>query len=300
VKARFLGPDGRPRLVTALGAQPLLRSDPTLPATFADVVTVADLADGEVLFEQDADDFDMAFVLSGTVDVLVNGRFVAARSAGQHVGEMALIDPSVRRSATVVASGPCVVARVTEAAFSAVASHHPALWRHLACELADRLRQRNSLVLARRTVPHMFVGSSSEHYDVAEAVDAALSSPGLEVATWKGIFAPSSYTLVDLEVEAHGSDFAVLVLGEDDILDHRGDIFFAPRDNVVLELGLLIGACGRERVFLLVPDGDTVKLPSDLAGITTLRFTPKSSKSKLDVSKAVAEIAKVVVARGAL
>jgi CRP/FNR family cyclic AMP-dependent transcriptional regulator len=301
VSARFAGSDGHRRLVGALADQTLLRGDPTLPPLFADCVEIVELADGDVLFSQDADDFDMAMVLSGTVNVLVNGRRVASRYARQHVGEMALIDPSARRSATVAAAGSCVVARVTEADLSRIAADHPDLWRHLACEHAGRLRERNALVLHRRQIPHMFVGSSSEHYAVAEAVTAALSSPSLEVVPWKeDVFRPSRYTLPDLEVEAHASDFAVLVLGEDDLVETRGDLHIVARDNVILELGLFVGSCGHERVFLLVPDADTVKLPSDLTGITTLRFTCGSAMSGPDVADAVGQIARVVAEKGAL
>jgi predicted nucleotide-binding protein len=147
----------------------------------------------------------------------------------------------------------------------------------------------------------MFIGSSSEHFAVAEAVGAALNSSTLEARTWKeDIFRPSSYTLVDLEREARGSDFAVLVLGEDDLVESRGDVHIVARDNVILELGLFIGACGRERVFLLVPDVDTVKLPTDLTGITTLPFTAGGGKTTCDVSKAVSAIAKSVAKDGGM
>ena len=301
MSGRFAGTDGHRRLIDALGDQNLLRGEQSLPAMFADCVEVVDLAADDVMFVQGEDDFDMVFLLSGRVDIMVNGRLVASRWPGQHVGEMALIDPSARRSATVVAAEDCVVARISESDFTRVATVHPNLWRQLARELAERLRQRNDLVVHRRSVPHMFVGSSAEHYEVAQAVSTELRSPTLDVRTWKeDVFRPSSYTLVDLENEAHASDFAVLILGEDDLVESRGELHVAPRDNVILELGLFVGACGRERVFLLVPDGDTVKLPSDLTGITTLRFTPSGPPAKLHVANAVAAIAKVVELMGAL
>lgn len=300
MSARFTGPDGRRRLREALTQQSLIRGDEVLAGRIADCAELVELGHGDVLFTQGADDFDMAFVLSGGLIIIVNGRQVAARSAGQHVGEMALIDAAARRSATVQADGPCVVAKLEETQFSAVADAHPELWRGLARELAHRLRQRNSLVLQRRSTPHLFIGSSSEHFAVADAVADSLASPSLEVTTWKeDVFRPSSYTLVDLEEQAQASDFAVLVLGADDLVLSRDELHLAARDNVILELGLFIGACARERVFLLVPDTAEVRLPSDLAGITTLRFTPGTGKSPPDVAAATADIDRAVTRAGA-
>lgn len=52
-------------------------------------------------------------------------------------------------------------------------------------------------------------------------------------------------------------------------------------------------------MFLLVPDTATVKLPSDLAGITTLRFIPGTPKSPPDVAAATADIGRAVTRAGA-
>jgi CRP/FNR family cyclic AMP-dependent transcriptional regulator len=301
VSAGLGRPAGRPRLVRALEDQMLLRGDAALAEEVADLVTVITLGDGEQLFLEGAEDDDMAFILTGAVEVVVRGRAIAVRRAGQHVGEMALLDPGAVRSASVVASGKSIVARISEPDMSALAARHPRLWRHLACELAARLRQRNDLVVARNETPHLFIGSSAEQYPVAQAMAASLASSALDVVTWKmsGIFVPSSFTLLDLEVEARRSDFAVLVLGADDVVRSRRRSQLAPRDNVILELGMFIGACGHERVFLLVPGGVDLKIPSDLYGITTLRFTPPTKRSTLDVAAAADDVLAVVARLGA-
>ena len=70
----------------------------------ADVAEVRELFPGEILIEQKSADNDFFFILSGTCRIFVNGREVAIRHAGQHVGEMVIIDPSLRRTATVIAS----------------------------------------------------------------------------------------------------------------------------------------------------------------------------------------------------
>ena len=45
-----------------------------------------------------------------------------------------------------------------------------------------------------------------------------------------------------------------------------------PRDNVIFELGLLMGALGRERVFILKPRNVDIRIPSDLLGVTWLDY----------------------------
>ena len=93
------------------------------------------------IIEQGADAHDLFLILSGEVSVRVSGREVAVLRAGDHVGEMAVIDPSARRSASVFAVGQAVVGSISEAAFSKLADEFPRLWRHLAVQLAERLRQ---------------------------------------------------------------------------------------------------------------------------------------------------------------
>jgi CRP/FNR family cyclic AMP-dependent transcriptional regulator len=45
-----------------------------------------------------------------------------------------------------------------------------------------------------------------------------------------------------------------------------------PRDNVVFEAGMSLGALGRERTVLVIPRAKRTKLPSDLTGITPLEY----------------------------
>ena len=49
----------------------------------------------------------------------------------------------------------------------------------------------------------------------------------------------------------------------------------SPRDNVVFEAGLFGGALGIRRTFILHADG--AKLPSDLLGLTAIRYDPDTT-----------------------
>lgn len=68
--------------------------------------------------------------------------------------------------------------------------------------------------------------------------------------------------------EVRGCDFGIFVFSPNDMLDMRGKLLKAPRDNVVYELGLFSGALGTERCFFVVPRDVEVHLPSDLLGLT--------------------------------
>ena len=270
---RFTGPDGERILYDALLRQPTLQGDKGLAVQMARIVTVQEVKKGSVLIEQDYTDNDMYFILVGGFSISVNGREVARRTAEQYVGEMALIDPKAKRSATVIALEDSIVAKICEAEFAQLAEQYAILWRNLACVLADRLRQRADFVRQRNDVPRLFVGSSKESLLVANEIKAGLANDRILVTVWTtGVFTASDFSMESLTRIADNTDFAVLVLGADDVVISREKETPAPRDNVVFELGLFMGAIGRQRTFLLVPRNIEVKIPTDLFGITPLYF----------------------------
>ena len=112
----------------------------------ADLVEVFSIAAGETLITQGGDDNRIYFVLSGKFDVIVNGRRIAGRGPGEHVGEMAAVQPAQRRSADVVAAEQAVVAQLKEELFTDLGNRYPQIFRYVAQELAGRLLQRNALV----------------------------------------------------------------------------------------------------------------------------------------------------------
>lgn len=124
--------------------------DEDLAVELAKRVTLKAIPAGAVLMTQDAADRDLFLILSGTFSVVVNGRIVARRSAGEHVGEMAVVDPEAHRSASVTALTDSVVARIAALEFSAVADRYLRLWRRIALELARRLRDENQILFAAK------------------------------------------------------------------------------------------------------------------------------------------------------
>ena len=64
-----------------------------------------------------------------------------------------------------------------------------------------------------------------------------------------------------------------MVLSPDDMVISREATLTAPRDNVVFELGLFMGALGHVRTFLIRPVQEDLKIPTDLAGLTAVLYS---------------------------
>jgi hypothetical protein len=129
--------------------------------------------------------------------------------------------------------------------------------------------------------PVVFIGSSSEGVLVAKEIELQLDHYA-ESNIWKDdVFKLGMGTLETLTSELDTFDFAIFVLSPDDTLETRGLSYSSPRDNVLFELGLFMGSLGRSRTFIVHADGVDLKLPSDLAGITTspYRFSNNLSAS---------------------
>ena len=206
--------------------------------------------------------------------VIVNGRVIGSRGAADLVGEMSAIELTQPRSATITASEPSVVLRLTEPLFSAIADRFPQLWRSTAKVMAHRLRARNKFIGTLRTQMRIFVMSSTEALAVASTVQLGFDHDKSRlVVVWEnGVFQASHYPLHDLEEQVDISDFGIVVASPDDIQQSRGNERAVPRDNVIFELGFFMGRLGIERTILLEPAGEDVKLPTDLTGLTTLHY----------------------------
>jgi Predicted nucleotide-binding protein containing TIR-like domain len=120
--------------------------------------------------------------------------------------------------------------------------------------------------------PKMFIGSSSEGLRVARELQAELERD-FDGTVWsQGVFGLSGYPLESLLTAARQVRFATLVLTPDDLLTKRDTLGRAPRDNVVFEAGLFMGALGRESTFLMSCRDDNIDLPTDLTGLTHAQY----------------------------
>jgi predicted nucleotide-binding protein len=274
---RFQGGRDCKRLIEVIKRQAIVRDDEALAMAICDVLELKEFAAGEQIITQGHSDDDLYLIFVGRVSIVVNGREVAVRHVAEHVGEMALIEPTAPRSASVFAIEQTVIGKITETAFSRIAEEFPSLWRRLALDLGNRLRQRNELVVQRNPRPVIFIGSSVESLAIAREIQSGFRHDDFIVRPWTDkVFGASSFPIEDLEQQVRTSDFAILVLGPDDRVISRGRESSAPRDNVIFELGHFMGALTRHRTFLVLPRGADLKIPSDLMGLTPLEYSDGS------------------------
>jgi CRP/FNR family cyclic AMP-dependent transcriptional regulator len=270
---RFEGSDGRRLKIEAFTAQKIVAGNAALAGELADISEFREVAVGQEIIVQNEGDNDVYFIVTGNFSVKVNGREVARRGTNDHVGEMAAIEPSQRRSATIVATESSVVARITEPQFDSLGSRYPQIYKHVAKERSRRLMQRNRLVRNSHDKIRIFVICSTEALPVARLVGRSFSHDPFDVIIWsEGVFKVTSYTLQTLEDEVDKADFAIAIAHADDVSTCRGMDWPVPRDNVVFELGLFMGRLGRQRAILMENREDKVKLPSDMAGVTTISY----------------------------
>jgi predicted nucleotide-binding protein with TIR-like domain len=101
-----------------------------------------------------------------------------------------------------------------------------------------------------------------------------------DVSAWTTAFHPGVSTLGRLVELTREVDFAAFVFAQDDwtakgAAPQAASGQAAPRDNVVFEAGLFGGALGIGRTFILHADG--AKLPTDLLGLTSIRYDPDTT-----------------------
>lgn len=126
--------------------------------------------------------------------------------------------------------------------------------------------------------PRIFIGSSTEGLPVAQRIKSYFE-PNYECYIWNdGIFKFNEGFLETLLKSASLFDFGFMVFAADDISRIRKKEYKTTRDNVLFEYGLFLGRVGIDRAYVLKED--SVKIPSDLAGITLLSYNTKIEQDK--------------------
>lgn len=157
-------------------------------------------------------------------------------------------------------------------------------------------------IIMTNNKPRIFIGSSTESLKVAEAIKANFEFDDVEVRIWnEDLFLPGQYTLDELIRFTKSFDFGIFVWANDDKVEIQSREISKnqPRDNVILEAGMFYGALGKERVFLFAPTENTPKIPSDLLGLSTLRYkTPTDENYKAELSTGVNKIKNIILKKG--
>src|SRR6188508_1989105 len=143
--------------------------------------------------------------------------------------------------------------------------------------------------------PRIFLGSSGKQAKLLQAITRGLADVA-DVEPWTTTFNPGRSALDRLVELSNEVDFAVFVFAQDDwtTTDRSPAGQASPRDNVVFEAGLFGGALGIRRTFILHANG--AKLPTDLLGLTTVRYD--SATSAADVRQINQQLRKAIAAEG--
>src|SRR5262245_29260835 len=101
--------------------------------------------------------------------------------------------------------------------------------------------------------PRVLIGVSRESLPLARAIQVELEIE-LDTSIWnQGVFAPGQPAVESLEEAVREFDAAIVVLTAEDLAPPRAGVRGTPRDRVLYQLGLLVGALGRGQVFLVRP-----------------------------------------------
>jgi CRP/FNR family transcriptional regulator, cyclic AMP receptor protein len=294
MKERFEAAGGS-NLISALLRQEFVCGSPTIAERLLAVGTLGEFAVGDELIVEGGEDNDLFLLLSGSVAIVIKGLQVNTRVAGQHVGEMAAIEPSQKRSATVVAQDTVVALRISSAELMAIGNDFPQIWLPIARILSRRLFERNDLLTPPNESPRLFIISSAEALSVAYEVATQLERVALPTVWAHGTFFAGQYTLEALENAVGQSDFAVAIAQPDDLVESRQLSQPTVRDNVIFELGLFMGHLSRHRAILLHPRVSNLKLPSDVNGLTLVSYaTGKPEDLSARLTAPCHEIRKII------
>jgi hypoxanthine phosphoribosyltransferase len=129
---------------------------------------------------------------------------------------------------------------------------------------------------AARRRPKVFLASSSEAANLLDRLAFMVEAEGAAALRWPDAFPAGQFVLEGLIEASRTVDGALILATADDLLSQRGHEAWAPRDNVLVELGIFVSALSRRRAALVVavdPPRD-IRLPSDLAGLVPLTFAP--------------------------
>lgn len=112
-------------------------------------------------------------------------------------------------------------------------------------------------------------------------LEAMLRRWGLEPLIMDQLPSEGQTIIEKLESYASDAQFAVVLATPDDEgyrANHPGEKAFRGRQNVVLELGMLLQKLGRKRVAILLKEQDKMERPSDIQGLIYIPFRDNLEK----------------------
>jgi hypothetical protein len=146
----------------------------------------------------------------------------------------------------------------------------------------------------------VFVGSSTEGLQLAEAMQRLLDYKAYCTVWPQAVFTPSSVTIDALLEQVRKNDCGIFILSPDDVASIRKSNVVIPRDNVFFEAGMILGRYGKEKALLVAPrDVSGFHLPSDLLGVTIASYDSQrllSDKADATLGAAASSIMQAIQA----
>lgn len=273
MKARFEGTEGRRLLIEELKRQRIVAGDEALATEIAMHAELRQVEAGEEIIREGGADNDIFFIVSGSFDTIIRGRRVAQRGPGNSIGEMAAVQASEPRSATVKAIETSVLCVLSEPQLNAIGNKYAEIYRRLSQELARRLLEGNTLVPSASKSVRILILSSLKGLPVARTIETLFEYEPFMVQVWRsGFFLETGYSLENLERELESADFGIVIASSADVMASNGTHLKAPREAAVFELGLLIGKLGRHRTLLLEPGEKDADLSPNASSVATLSY----------------------------
>lgn len=145
---RFKDSYGRQRLAEAFCEQELVQHSEACAHKLAELASLETVEKGQQIYVEGAHGKGVLFfLLSGSVELSVQGHRVAALKPGQCFGEFPILDRRLPYRVTAAAGERSTIAMILEERFQSIASEYPSLWRNMARMLAHRLIDANDAKL---------------------------------------------------------------------------------------------------------------------------------------------------------
>ncbi len=124
--------------------------------------------------------------------------------------------------------------------------------------------------------------------DSRDQLEAMLRRWGLEPLILDQLPSEGQTIIEKLENYTNKAHFGIVLATPDDIgyrKDHPDEEAFRARQNVVLELGMLLSLLGRDRVAILLKSQSEMERPSDIQGLIYISFKDNVSEAGLTLAK---------------
>jgi predicted nucleotide-binding protein len=126
--------------------------------------------------------------------------------------------------------------------------------------------------------------------DARNELEAMLRRWGLNALILDQLTSGGQTIIEKLESVRQQASFAVVLATPDDQghrSNHPEELAYRARQNVVLELGMMLSVLGRDRVAILMKDQVAMERPSDIQGLIYIPFQDKVSECALQLAKEI-------------